>query len=200
MKVLDLLEEIEEIVDTASGFPLTGKIMVDANELLAIVNEIRDALPNEIQQAQWIKNERDRILGNAKVEYDTIIKDANEQAEMLIDDNEIMKKSRTRAAALTEATEANIREMKMSAYDYIDGILFDFQEKMDELSATYFEDMFGKLETTFNEVNATLSENREEIKEMAYRTSVDIDGEAPAGEPAPEEEPEEENYYEDDEQ
>ena len=29
MKVLELLEEIEEIVDTASGFPLTGKIMVD---------------------------------------------------------------------------------------------------------------------------------------------------------------------------
>ena len=29
MKVLELLEEIEEIVDTASGFPLTGKIMVE---------------------------------------------------------------------------------------------------------------------------------------------------------------------------
>ena len=37
MKVLELLEEIEEIVDTASGFPLTGKIMIDADELLEIV-------------------------------------------------------------------------------------------------------------------------------------------------------------------
>lgn len=55
MKVLDLLEEIEEIVDTASGFPLTGKIMVDAQELLEIVREIRLELPDEIQQASGLK-------------------------------------------------------------------------------------------------------------------------------------------------
>ena len=62
MKVLELLEEIEEIVDTASGFPLTGKIMIDADELLEIVKEIRTELPEEIQQAQWIKGEQRRIL------------------------------------------------------------------------------------------------------------------------------------------
>ena len=55
MRVLELLEEIEEIVDTAAGFPLTGKIMVDSQELLEIVREIRAELPDEIQQAQWIK-------------------------------------------------------------------------------------------------------------------------------------------------
>ena len=70
MKVLELLEEIEEIVDTASGFPLTGKIMVDAQELLEIVREIRLELPDEIQQAQWIKNERERIIAEAKKEYE----------------------------------------------------------------------------------------------------------------------------------
>jgi len=175
MKVLDLLEEIEEIVDTASGFPLTGKIMVDANELLEIVKEIRTELPDEIQQAQWIKNERDRILGEAKTEYDTIVKDAQKQAEALIDQDEIMKKSKQRSSELMQSTEDNIRQLKMSTYDYVDGILFDFQEKMDELSATYFSDMFNKLEATFNEVNATLASNREEIKEMAYRTSVNIE-------------------------
>ena len=40
MKVFDLLEEIEEIVDTAAGVPLTGKIMIDSEELLEIVREI----------------------------------------------------------------------------------------------------------------------------------------------------------------
>ena len=46
MKVLELLDEIEEIVDTAAGFPLTGKIMVDAEEILEIVKEIRVELPD----------------------------------------------------------------------------------------------------------------------------------------------------------
>lgn len=186
MKVLDLLAEIEDIVDTASGFPLTGKIMVDATELLEIVKEIRTELPDEIQQAQWIKNERDRILGEAKTEYDTIIKDAQNQAESMISQDEITVKSRQRSADLMQATESNIRQLKMSTYDYVDGILFDFQQKMDELSATYFEDMFSKLETTFNEVNATLASNREEIKEMAYRTSMNLEEKEP-GAMSPEE-------------
>ena len=134
MKVLELLDEIEEIVDTASGIPLSGKIMVDSNELLEIVKEIRTELPEEIQQARWIKNERDRILGEAKNEYETIIRKAEEEAEDL-----------------------------------------DFQEKMDQLSSTYFQDMFGRLEMTFNEVNATLASNRDEIKEMAYKTSMNLD-------------------------
>lgn len=81
MKVLELLEEIEEIVDTASGFPLTGKIMIDADELLEIVKEIRTELPEEIQQAQWIKGEQRRILAEAKDEYESVIRDARRQAE-----------------------------------------------------------------------------------------------------------------------
>lgn len=175
MKVLELLGEIEEIVDTSSGLPLTGKIMVDATELLELVKEIRTELPDEIQQAQWIKNERDRILGEAKVEYETIIKNAQQQAEDLIANDKIMSHASERAEELMNITQDSVRQLKMSTYDYVDGILFNFQEKMDELSTTYFADMFKQLEGTFNEVNATLAQNRDEIKEMAYKTSMNLD-------------------------
>ena len=114
------------------------------------------------------------------------LKDAQNQAESMISQDEITVKSRQRSADLMQATESNIRQLKMSTYDYVDGILFDFQQKMDELSATYFEDMFSKLETTFNEVNATLASNREEIKEMAYRTSMNLEEKEP-GAMSPEE-------------
>ena len=175
MRVLELLDEIEEIVDTASGILLTGKIMVDSQELLEIVKEIRSELPEEIQQARWIKNERDRILGEAKNEYETIIRKAEEEAEDLIDNDHIMVRAKERAEQLMMTTENNIRQLKMSTYDYVDGILFDFQEKMGQLSSTYFQDMFGRLEMTFNEVNSTLAANRDEIKEMAYKTSMNLD-------------------------
>lgn len=62
MKVLELLEEIEEIVDTASGFPLTGKIMIDADELLEIVKEIRTELPEEIQRRSGLRASREEFL------------------------------------------------------------------------------------------------------------------------------------------
>ena len=68
MKVLELLDELDEIIEVASSVPVVRKVMVDPNEVREIVKEIRLELPDEIQQAQWIKNERQRILDEAKAE------------------------------------------------------------------------------------------------------------------------------------
>lgn len=175
MKVLELLEEIEDIVDTSSGFPLTGKIMVDSQELLELVREIRLELPDEIQQAQWIKNERERILAEAKKEYETVIKDAKSQAERLVESHDITVKAKIRADELMKVTETAAKQLKMSTYEYIDGILTDFQSKMEQLNAMYFTDMFNSIENTFNNIDATLRTNREEVNEMAYRTQMGTD-------------------------
>ena len=58
--------------------------MVDAEELMEIVREIRLELPDEIQQAQWIKEERQRILEEAKHEYEAILKDARAKQKLLL--------------------------------------------------------------------------------------------------------------------
>ena len=151
MRVLELLEEIEEIVDTAAGFPLTGKIMVDSQELLEIVREIRAELPDEIQQAQWIKNERERIMDEAKKQYEMIINDAQKQAEALVENNDITTKSKMRAEELMKVTENTARQLKIGTYDYLDGILYSFQGKMSQLSDLYFGDMFSNLEKAFKD-------------------------------------------------
>ncbi|MFV0516832.1 MAG: ATPase [Aminipila sp.] len=175
MKVLELLDEIEEIVDTSTSFPLTGKIMVDAEEILEIVKEIRVELPDEIQQAQWIKDERQRILEEAKKEYETVITDAKRQAEVLIENDDIVVKSKMRADEIMRIAEENCKQLKLNTFDYIDSILFNFQDKMEQLNVTYFADMFNKMESTFQSVNGTLVSNRNEIKELAYRTQMDKD-------------------------
>lgn len=173
MNVLELLNEIEEIIDTSSGFPLTGKILVDAEEILEIIKEIRMELPDEIQQAQWIKDERQRILQEAKQEYETILKDAKVQAEVLIENDDITVKAKRRADEIMSITEANVKALKMSTFDYIDSILYNFQDKMDQLNVAYFQDMFSNLQNTFENINGTISENRDEIKDMIHKTQAE---------------------------
>ncbi len=173
MKVLELLDEIVEIVDTASTIPLTGKIMVDPSELLEIVKEIKIELPNEIQQAKWVNDERQRILDDAKKQYEAVIDDAKEQAESLIENDDIIKEAKKRADEIMRATEANAKQLKMGTYDYIDSILYNFQAKMDELNAEYFGKLYENMDDYFGRINTTLAENREEIKDMAFRTQND---------------------------
>jgi len=173
MKVLDLLEEIEEICDTAPGVPLTNKIMVDKAELLEIVDDIRNALPDEIQQAQFIKDERERILNDAREEYEEMIRDAEQRAEVLIDQNEITTRARQRAREIEDNAAAGAKQLKMSTYDYIDKVLYEFQNKMAYLDDQYFGDMFSNLRHTFDGIADRLEENRNEIKELVYKTQVD---------------------------
>ena len=73
MTVLDLLEELEDIVNTASTVPLTNKVMVDGEEILEIVKDIRQSLPDDVQQAKWIKEQKDNIIAEAKQEYENFI-------------------------------------------------------------------------------------------------------------------------------
>ncbi|MCL1896843.1 MAG: ATPase [Clostridiales bacterium] len=173
MKVLDLLEEIEEICDTAAGVPLMNKIMVDKAEMLEIVSDIRKALPDEIQQAQFIKDERERILGDAKEEYETIIRDAEQRADLLIEQNEITMRAKQRARELEDSAATGAKQLKMSTYDYIDKVLYEFQEKMEYLNVQYFGEMFTNLQNTFDSINDRLSENRNEIRDLSYRTQME---------------------------
>ena len=170
MTVLDLLDELEEIVDTAPSVPLTGKIMVESSEILEIVDDIKKSLPEDVKQAKWLKDEKERILAEAKEEYEKIILEAKKQAGFLVDNNDITLKAKKRADSISDAADDYSKVLKMKTYDYLDRMLYDMQDKVDQLNVRYASEMYESLEKSFEEINSQLQKNRDELKEMAVRT------------------------------
>ncbi len=170
MTVLELLEELEEIVNTASAVPLTGKIMVEKNEILELVNDIRQSLPDDVKQAKWLKDEQDRILDDAKSEYKKLIVEAKKQADFMVDSNDITLKAKKRAEAINKAADVYARDVKMRTFDYLDKMIYDVQEKMQNLNSQYMDAMYNQISNTFSGVEAELDKNREELKKMAVHT------------------------------
>ena len=78
-----------------------------------------------------------------------------------------------RANEIMNVAEANVKTLKLSTFDYIDSILYNFQDKMDQLNAIYFQEMFSNLQNTFDKINSTIAENRSEIKEMIHKTQME---------------------------
>ena len=173
MKVLELLDELDEIIEVASGVPLVKKVMVDPDEISDIVKEIRQELPDEIQQAQWIKNERERILGEAKAEYESILADARAKADALIENDEITVTAKAKADEIIRVAKENSQVMKMSILDYTDNMLYNLQEKVDQLYATYFTDMYDNLQGTFEKINTNISSSRNEVKDQIYKAQAE---------------------------
>ena len=93
MEIFTLLESIEDILEKSKGVPFSNKVLVDKEEILEIIGELRLKLPEELKQAKWIKEERQRILVEAQKEADDIVKEAENRIISMIDEHEITKKA-----------------------------------------------------------------------------------------------------------
>lgn len=133
MDVLNLIDEVEDIVEAGTSLPFTSKVMVDKEELLDIVKEIRIKLPDEIKQAAWIKEERQRILAEAQKDADNLINEAEYKLEELIDEEEIIKAANARAADIVSKAQLNAKEIRIGAMEYADSLLLETQESLKEI-------------------------------------------------------------------
>ena len=128
--------------------------------------EIRLELPDEIQQAQWIRNERERIIAEAKTQYEAVIDDAQKQADALVENNDITVKAKLRADELMQShREARPSSSRSERTTTSTASLYSFQGKMEHpCSSIYFAEVFTSIEKAFDDINSALAANREELK------------------------------------
>lgn len=145
MEILAILETLEDVIERSMNVPVVGKCLVDKEEILEIIKEIRLKLPDDIKQAKWVKEERQRILLEAQKEANNIIKDAENKIASLVDEHEITKKAYEQANEIISNAQKNAREIRLGTREYADSIL----NKVEEI-----------LKDTIDVVQA----NREELK------------------------------------
>ena len=102
MEIFTLLETLEDIMEKSKSVPFTEKGIVDKEEVLEIIKEIRLKLPDELKQAKWIREERGRILDEAQKEADGIVKEAENRIIAMIDEHEITRKAYEQKAEIIE--------------------------------------------------------------------------------------------------
>lgn len=81
MDMLDRLHDLETLIDTARSVPLSQNVMVSREEALALLDAVRDALPENIREAELVLRQRDEILAEATRTADLMIASAQGDAE-----------------------------------------------------------------------------------------------------------------------
>lgn len=133
MDILKTIDELEEIIETAGSIPLTGKIAVDKSELLELVQNLRLELPNEIKEATWVKDEREKILSEADSIATQKVAEAEEKSKNLLDENYIMKLAYEKAEKLVNEANEESAQIRQGARDYADEVLQNTQEHLSEV-------------------------------------------------------------------
>ena len=152
MEIFTLLETLEDIMERSRSLPFTDKGIVDKEEVLEIIKEIRLKLPDELKQAKWVKEERQRILAEAQKEADGIVKEAENRIISMIDEHEITRKAYEQKAEIIETANEMSREISKGTKDYADSILANLESAINNVSVT------------LNEAIKTIEQNRKELK------------------------------------
>ena len=124
MRVDELINELQELVADAKTVPLSGgKVMVEAEKIYDILEEIQDTLPAEVRQAKNIVADRGQIIAEAKKESEDIIRAAEERKKAMIEESEIMRAAKAEATELLNEVKSKSAEMRKAANDYVENIM-----------------------------------------------------------------------------
>lgn len=145
MEVLRLLEEMEDILEASSG--IGKRIFVNKAELLEIIKEVRIKLPDEIKTAQWIKDEKQRILTEAKNDAHGLMEDAEARVKELVEKDQITREAEARAEAILQEAQDAAEDILYQTYEYTD-------------------EMLSSVEAKLQQMNEVLADNRSELKAM----------------------------------
>ena len=127
MNVEELIDELDELVSKSWG--IGGRAMVDAGSIQEILDDLRDALPQEIRQAKAIVADRTLIINDAKREAETLVRVAEERAKAMVAKDEIVRQAQAKANDLLTQSQTTAREMRRAANEYVD----DLMKRTDEL-------------------------------------------------------------------
>ena len=135
MEILQLVDEIEDVVE--KSYSLFGYTITHKEDLLTMIDEIRLKMPDELKQARWVKEERERILAEAKAEADKIVKDTQDKVIALIDEHEITRSAKEKANAILDEARRQEAEMHKNAIAYADSLL----ERIDKTSSVVLDEI-----------------------------------------------------------
>lgn len=133
MELFNALNELEEIVENSIKVPMTRRVLVDEDRLLDMLDRIRTTLPEEIRQAKWIIQEREKVLAETKKEAGRIMEDVQRQMEKRVDESEIARLAKIKAEETIERAESIAREIKQGAREYADEILNELEKRIESL-------------------------------------------------------------------
>ncbi len=122
MEVLSLLNEMEEMIEDSKSL-FGNKASIDKVRALELIRDIRICLPDDFKQAEWISQERQRIMYDAEDSAKEVLEKAQLEAEQMIERDNITRAAYKRAEEIIQRAEEDAMELRNGAIYYSQDIL-----------------------------------------------------------------------------
>ncbi|MBI4337322.1 MAG: hypothetical protein HY683_05790 [Chloroflexi bacterium] len=124
MELLSLIDKLESQVTTSARLPATKKVLLDLDRVLDMVDQIRLAVPKDVQEAAEVLTKREGIINQAILDSRRIKSMADEESKAKVDQSEVLRQANQRG-----------EEMQQNAQRKADAIVAEGQRRAQQLAA-----------------------------------------------------------------
>lgn len=143
--------------------PLSTYLVINEEECLDLIDQMRTAIPQEIKQGERIQQERERIVAQAEEEADRVVQLAREEAAGLVEGHELIQAANQRARTITERAQREAELLKHEADEYARKVLLELRDQLGTLDGQ----IEALIKTVHNGLDALSQAPAEQVEETS---------------------------------
>ncbi|GHG50299.1 hypothetical protein GCM10011331_12850 [Flavimobilis marinus] len=122
-----LLDALDDVIVRARPMPMSASVLVNKPEALELIDQMREAMPAQLSQADEYLTDADQRLADAEAQAEQIIAQARERAAQLVAAEQIVRQAEARAREIVQQGQREADELRSEADDYCDRRLAEFE-------------------------------------------------------------------------
>ena len=120
----DIINALYTMVEDARSLPLgADKCILERDKVLDMLDEILAHMPAELKQSRTIVESRNELIGQARREAESIVRQAQQKANELVSEQAIYLEAKRQCQDMYEKTQTRIGELKQASNAYMDDAL-----------------------------------------------------------------------------
>src|SRR5207248_4311756 len=117
MDISARIQQLEDMIREAKSMPLSSSVLVNREELLELVGDMREGLPEEIKQARWVVRDREELLLKARREAEAIVAKARSEQGAMASREAVAQAAQEEAGRIVADATEQARETRLEAED-----------------------------------------------------------------------------------
>ena len=122
-EIVHLIDQAAHLLADGTRVPLTGRTVVDGEGLLALLDHMRQALPEDIRRARWVLEECERVMAVAQQDAEAVVEAGRARAAELTAESAVLRQAHAHAEDTVAQARERALEMRAGARGYADDLL-----------------------------------------------------------------------------
>ena len=127
-RLIDML--YEKVEDAKSPALKPNMSMVDRDEMLDLLDELRAQVPVEVKRAQELLSAREKFVEDAKRDVERMMRQAELDAKTKVSETEVMYAAKEKARQVIARAEERARQLYQVANEYAEDVMSRAEESM----------------------------------------------------------------------